>query len=435
MNFEGVKLGDVVEEITVGHVGPMASEYVASGIPFLRSQNVLPFTISTNDIRYITSAFHAQLKKSRLRPGDVVIVRTGKPGTCAVIPEWLEEANCSDLVIVRCGKRAHPRYIAYWVNSLAANHISGHLVGAVQQHFNVGAARQMPMLLPAFDDQLRILEVLGSLDNKIELNRRMNETLEAMAQAIFLDWFIDFGPTRRKLDGATHPVEIMGGLATEPDRARELAGLFPGRFGDDGLPEGWKEGTLGDVARAGGTAVSPSEIAPDTPYIGLEHMPRRSIALGEWEAASKVSSNKTAFRRGQILFGKLRPYFHKVGIAPVDGVSSTDIIVLDAINGHTRSMIAACVSTDEFVRFTDQGSTGTKMPRTSWGNMKRYLIALPPDGVIERYSAVASPLMEKIVANVHESRTLATARDLLLPKLMSGEIRLREVESLVEEVA
>jgi type I restriction enzyme S subunit len=194
VNFEKVKLGDVVEEITVGHVGSMASEYVASGVPFLRSQNVLPFGISTNDIRYITPAFHAQLKKSRLRPGDVVIVRTGKPGTCAVIPEWLEEANCSDLVIVRSSKRVHPRYIAYWVNSLAANHISGHLVGAVQQHFNVGAAREMPMLLPAFRDQLHILEVLASLDDKIELNRRMNETLEAMAQAIFRDWFVDFGP-------------------------------------------------------------------------------------------------------------------------------------------------------------------------------------------------------------------------------------------------
>ena len=81
---------------------------------------------------------------------------------------------------------------------------------------------------------------LGSLDDKIELNRRMNETLEAMAQAIFRDWFVDFGPTRRKIEGATDPVEIMGGLVTDPERAsQQMADMFPASFGDNGLPEGW----------------------------------------------------------------------------------------------------------------------------------------------------------------------------------------------------
>lgn len=295
--------------------------------------------------------------------------------------------------------------------------------------------RQFKVPLPPIHTQLAIAELLGSLDDKIELNRRTNETLEAMAQAIFRDWFVDFGPTRRKIDGATDPVEVMGGLVSDPDRARELAALFPAVLGDDGLPEGWREGTLGDVARTVGISVLPAQISPNTPYIGLEHMPRRSIALTEWEAASKVSSNKSAFRRGQILFGKLRPYFHKVGLAPVDGVCSTDIIVLDAIHGQARPMVTACVSTDEFIAFTDQGSTGTKMPRTSWGNMKKYQIALATDAVVASFAAVASPLMDKIVAAIHENRTLAATRDLLLPRLMSGEIRLRDAERQIEAVA
>ncbi|MBN1591046.1 MAG: restriction endonuclease subunit S, partial [Pirellulales bacterium] len=196
-----VILEDVADEITVGHVGTMASEYVGTGIPFLRSLNIEPFRINKTDIRYITPEFHARLKKSTLRPGDVVIVRTGKPGATAVIPDWLTEANCSDLVIVRPGRELDRRFLAYFVNGVAQQHVASQLVGAVQQHFNVGSARQMRLLLPPIGEQKAIAHVLGTLDDKIELNRRMNETLEAMARAIFKSWFVDFDPVRAKAAG------------------------------------------------------------------------------------------------------------------------------------------------------------------------------------------------------------------------------------------
>ena len=98
--WRNVALEDVAADVTVGHVGPMASEYVERGIPFLRSQNVEPLRINDTDLKFITEDFHARLKKSALSPGDVVIVRTGKPGACAVVPATLSVANCSDLVIV-----------------------------------------------------------------------------------------------------------------------------------------------------------------------------------------------------------------------------------------------------------------------------------------------------------------------------------------------
>src|SRR5579871_5295608 len=118
-----VALEDVAREITVGYVGPMASEYVGDGVPFLRSQNVDPLRINTDDLKYISDEFHARIAKSRLSPGDVVIVRTGKPGACAVIPPWLKDANCSDLVIVRCGEHIDSRFLAYYVNTAAAHHV------------------------------------------------------------------------------------------------------------------------------------------------------------------------------------------------------------------------------------------------------------------------------------------------------------------------
>lgn len=121
-----VFLGDVATEITVGFVGSMATEYVEAGIPFLRSLNVDALRIKRREMKFISPEFHQRISKSRFTPGDVVMVRTGKPGACASIPNWLPEANCSDLVIVRCGKEIDHRFLAYYVNTAANEHIAAH---------------------------------------------------------------------------------------------------------------------------------------------------------------------------------------------------------------------------------------------------------------------------------------------------------------------
>ena len=200
-DWHDVLLEDVSNDITVGYVGPMTSEYVPSGVPFLRSKNVERFGLDWNDMKYISRAFHDRLRKSALRPGDVVIVRTGKPGAAAIIPETLPEANCSDVVIVRPGPHLDARFVVYYLNSLATHHIDSHLVGAVQQHFNVASARRLRLRLPGIREQRTIAHILGTLDDKIELNRRMNETLEAMARALFKSWFVDFDPVRARMEG------------------------------------------------------------------------------------------------------------------------------------------------------------------------------------------------------------------------------------------
>jgi len=243
-----VKLEDVADEVTVGFVGSMATEYVETGIPFLRSLNVLPLRTETSEVKYITREFHEKLKKSALKPGDVVIVRTGKPGTCAVIPQELEEANCSDLVIVRCGRDIRPRFLAYWVNTVASEHVASHLVGAVQQHFNVGAAKQMPIRLPSVEVQDDILSILGALDDKIEVNRKTAATLEAMARALYRSWFVDFDPVHARSQG--QPPAHMN---------QSTAALFPDRFDDDGLPEGWEFDGLGNLCSQGKTSVKPMQ--------------------------------------------------------------------------------------------------------------------------------------------------------------------------------
>lgn len=306
----------------------------------------------------------------------------------------------------------------YLLSTIDFNLISS---GSALPYLTVKDLSRIPIEVPTRKDQEAIASVLGALDDKIELNRRMNETLEAMARAIFKDWFVDFGPTRAKMEGRA------------PYLVAETWSLFPDRLDADGKPEGWRFGKLGDVAQQVGESVKPEALDPGTPYIGLEHMPRKSIALSDWDGADKVTSGKLIFRKGDFLFGKLRPYFHKVGVAPVDGICSTDIVVLNARERKAAAFVLACISQDEFVAFTDRTSDGTKMPRTSWGRMERYDLCRPSEPALEAFNESVEPMLDRIVANIHESRTLAATRDLLLPKLMSGEVRVKDVENLVGE--
>ncbi len=321
--------------------------------------------------------------------------------------------------ILRASSDIATRFLHYAIN---ASDVSGYITGSTIPKLSQRNLRSILIPCPSPEAQEKIVALLGALDDKIDLNRRMNETLEAMARAIFKDWFVDFGPTRAKAEGR------------DPYLAPELWGLFPDALDDEGKPVGWGQGILADVAESPRRGVSPSDISEDTPYIGLEHMPRRSIALSEWEGAGKVKSNKTQFHRGEILFGKLRPYFHKVGIAPLDGICSTDIVVTIPRAPDWGAFILACLSSDEFVDYTNRTSTGTKMPRTSWKTMAQYKVFLPPQQVACAFQDVTQSLLDRLGANIHETAALGETRDCLIPKLMSGEIRLRNVEKAMEAV-
>ncbi len=212
----------------------------------------------------------------------------------------------------------------------------------------------------------------------------MNETLEALAQTLFKSWFVHAAQTK--------------------------------------LPNGWRAGTIGEVTENPRRGIQPEEIKSSTPYIGLEHMPRRCIALSDWGHAEELESNKFEFEAGEILFGKLRPYFHKVGVAPLDGVCSTDILVVRPKAPEWFGFVLGHVSSVELVNHTDAASTGTKMPRANWNDIARFEVALPPEPVAAEFTDLIRPMIDRVIANIHESRTLAILRDTLLSKLLSCKI-------------
>ncbi|MFY9609638.1 MAG: restriction endonuclease subunit S [Blastocatellia bacterium] len=368
-----------------------------------------------------------------VRKGDLLFARRSLvaegAGKCSVVLDT-DEPTTFESSIIRARpdpSKADSLFLFYFFNSIAGLHA----LDTIRRHVAVAGITgsdlvRLEVPVPRIDEQRAIVHILGTLDDKIDLNGRMNETLDAMARALFKSWFVDFDLVRVKTDGR------------EPGLPKPLADLFPDSFEDSELgeiPKGWRVSTLGEVAEHARRGVQPSEIEATTPYIALEHMPRRSIALSEWSVADGLESNKFMFMEVEILFGKLRPYFHKVGIAPVDGVCSTDIVVVAPRTEKWFGFVLGHVSSTALVEYTNARSTGTKMPRTSWGEMAGYPVVTPPEGVAEAFTKASRVAVDRIAASIHESRTLAELRDALLPKLISGELRVKDAEKFIRSAS
>ena len=409
-NWSKVYLQDVASEITVGFVGSMTKEYQAEGIPFLRSLNVNRFRINNKDLRYVSKEFHKKISKSRLTPGDVVIVRTGKPGTAAVIPDDLSEANCSDLVIVRCGEKIDNKFLCYFLNSTAIAHINAHLVGAVQQHFNVSSARTLEINLPPLNEQKGISNILGTIDKKIVLNKKNNETLEEIAKRIFKSWFIDFDPVIAKVEG------LSTGLPSE------ISNLFPDSFENfnfDKIPQSWEVSKFGKLC---------------TPKRG-KVITKKTIIPGEIP----------------VVAGGINPaYYHSKSNAssPVVTISSSGNA--GYVNLFYKDIWASDCSyinknVTDFIYFSHSflKVNQSKIFHLRHGAVQQHInpndlmeldLVLPPLNLINHYEQIVTPLHNKISSNLNEINTLSNMRDILLPKLISGELRIPDAEKMIEEI-
>jgi type I restriction enzyme, S subunit len=403
------------------------SELSSSGLPFARVSNI-DGGFNFTDVDRFPVRNLAKVKDKVSQPGDTVFTSKGTVGRFAYVTEETEQFVYSPQLCYWRSLDASlilPRFLYYWLNGrefwLQVNGVKGQTDMA--DYVSLSDQRKMFISIPSLAEQRAIAHILGSLDDKIELNRQMNRTLEEMARAIFKSWFVDFDPVHAK---------ARGEQPTGMDAA--TAALFPNSFEETELglvPRGWRVGTIGDIAQNSRRGADPNNLSADTPYIGLEHMPQRSIALSEWGKSGAVTSGKFHFEQWDILFGKLRPYFHKVGIAPSAGICSTDILVITEKEQHWFGLVLGHLSSTTFVDYASAVSTGTRMPRTNWSDMACFPIPIPNDDLALRLTEIVKPLIELIISNIYESRTLAELRDTLLPKLMSGQLRVPEAVEMV----
>jgi len=352
--------------------------------------------------------------------------------------------------IVRGNHRADTRFLSY---VLSQTDIGGYLTGSTMPKLTQGNLNRVPVIAPPLAEQKAIAAVLGALDDKIELNRRMNATLEAIARAIFQSWFIDFDPVRWNLDHnqpspqpsptergrSAAEGEGAPGLDFDPVRAKldpasrdhpagldqATAALFPASFQDSPIgeiPQGWRNGTLGELVELRTDRVDATPAKDGKRYIALEDMPSKSIDISSHQLGSAVNSSITAFRKGDVLFGSMRPYFHKVGLAFFDGITRTTTFVLRPRKDCFRHFALLHFFSNDVVAYSTTASVGTTIPYVKWDSLESYRIPIPPDSLLAAFEQAVSPLVQRIAAQGEESRTLATLRDTLLPKLLSGEL-------------
>ena len=233
--------------------------------------------------------------EAKVKGPGVVTGRYGTLGQVYYVQDDFWPLNTT--LYVRDFKGNDPRFISYFLQGLDffAYSDKAAVPGLNRNHLHTALVH-----LPPLDEQRRIAGILGALDDKIELNRRMSQTLEAMAQALFKSWFVDFDPVRAK--AANQPTGLPP----------HLDALFPHSFQESELgeiPSGWELGSLGDVATERRRTVKPRDVDPATPYIALAHMPQRSIALNQWAVAEGIESGKFAFKRGENPIRQAPPLF------------------------------------------------------------------------------------------------------------------------------
>jgi len=411
----------------VNKTAPVVSE--KTPYRMIRTTNIRNGRVNLEECRYVDkTTFEKWTRRAKLQFGDVVLTREAPIGEAGFITEP-ENLFLGQRVMQYRANPAilAPRFLLYAFRSPLLQHQFGSHEGSgsVVSHIRVGDCYKFKIPLPPLSVQTEIAETLGALDDRITLLRETNTTLEAIAQALFKSWFVDFDPVRAKQQGR------------EPEGMdTETAALFPDSFEESELglvPSRWQVGTLGDITETVKKQLPPSKLHADICYVGLEHIPRQSLSLTNWDNAEGLESAKSAFSKGDILFGKLRPYFHKVVIAPFYGVCSTDILVCRPKTPAYYGITAMYLFSKALVDYASRLSNGAKMPRINWKDLAEYPICIPTELLAAEYSKAIKPLFERITANVHQAQTLATLRDTLLPRLISGQLRLPGTVALLKE--
>lgn len=265
--------------------------------------------------------------------------------------------------------------------------------GAAQDNLSWEKLSTILFPAPPIEVQTKIADMLSIYDDLIENNQKQIKLLEEAAQRLYKEWFVDL----RFPDHETTPIV-------------------------DGIPEGWATSTVGGICDLKKETVTANKIDSEIPYIGLEHMPRVDFCLSNWGMAEDVTSNKFKYSEDDIIFGKIRPYFHKVGFALNSGVVSTDSFVMVAKQG-LWGLLLMTVFDKAFVDYTYQTcKEGAKMPRADWKQMEKYSVLIPEESVLNRFEDYIWTVTRRIKALALQNHALTEARDRLLPKLMSGEI-------------
>ena len=408
-----VKLSSIAT-LTVGFVGTMAKHYTESGVPLLRSLNIKPFKIVGNDMKYVSAEFSNSISKSILHKGDVIIVRTGIPGTCCVVPAEYDGCNCSDVVIVHPNTSlVDPHYLAAFINVWGQRQVQNNKVGAIQQHFNVHSAEEMLIFLPDLDEQKRIAAVIIALNSKIENNNSVCFELESMAKTIYDYWFTQFDFP----DANGKPYRSSGGAMVWNEQLKRS------------IPSGWKVLSLGNILDLlkDGTHNPPKRHSKGIPLL-------TGTMFGKTILSSKgvtyiAESDYTS------IHANYAPQKSDFIMTKIGSVGSVNILQEDDIPLaiHCNSALIRfkkdipvsyaffMLKSTMFQAFLKREISKTVQEFVSLDRLSGISICVPDDEVLSQFANMSDSILNKMILCETENRQLTKLRDWLLPMLMNGQ--------------
>jgi len=410
--WEKFRLGDIGKVIT-GKTPPTKNrEYYGDRYPF-----ITPSDIKTFDVRYLTSVerylsqqgFQYQEKKL-LPPKSICYVCIGSTvgKMCMTrVPSFTNQ----QLNSIICDETKVTPYFLFYklqfetprIQSIAEGKGSGKSI------INRTEFENLEIRIPPLEEQHRIASILSAYDDLIENNLRRVRILEEMAQTLYREWFVKF---------------------RFPDH--ETVWMVDSPLGK--IPEGWEAVALKEMVKSVKDNVKAGRHLHQIPYLPIGCLPRKSLAIVESKPGKEAKSSLIAFKKRDIIFGAMRPYFHKVVIAPFAGTTRSTCVVLRPIEEHSYSWAVLTLFEDNTVEYANKHSRGTTIPYAVWdGSLSEMPCVLPPDELMEKFNEIVSPTLESIRLSYFRQLNLRRTRDLLLSRLISGDLDVSDLDIGIRE--
>lgn len=367
-----------------------------SGYPLIRTPNVGRGRLILSDVHRVCEEVYNK-RNARAIPmaGDLIMAREAPAGNVAVIQPGEKVCLGQRTVLIRPDiEKVNPNFLAYYLLGPKQQHaLTSTANGATVAHVNMPHIRNLDICLPSRKEQDTIANYLSAYDAKIESVTKEVKLIEENAQLLYKEWFINL-----------------------------RCPYISEKFQDNGLPNGWSIATLGDIAYDAGVAAKKQNRNDFCYYLPIDCMPKKSLCYTVVDDVSLAESSLQSFQPGDIVMGAMRPYFHKVIIARDKGLTRNTCFVINAKNKSFWAYLALLIFSEETIKYASQISVGATMPYVRWGDFVKMPIIIPSKEIADKFSEIITPMIERINTLAVITQRLIEARNILLPKLISGEV-------------
>lgn len=371
MSWEKVKLGEISFCIQPGPFGSQLhnSDYADEGTPIIMPKDMVDGHIRHTGLIRVPEEHVARLQRHQVCAGNLMVARKGDVRKCVYITEnengWLTGSDC--LKVALNENVCFPKYIYYQLRSpYIGRWLEQISIGATMPSINTGLLSGIEMYLPSLEIQRRIADILSAYDDLIENNRKQIKLLEEAAQRLYKEWFVDL-----RFPGHEHTKIV------------------------DGVPEGWSMGILDDIVKETGESTKKENKQEYAYYLPIDCLPQKSIGYIDTNDIKLAKSSLVSFDKGDIIFGAMRPYFHKVVVARDKGITRSTCFVLNSRSASMWGYVAMLLFNTVTVEYATQISVGTTMPYVRWKDMKLMPSLIPNKQIAISFDNLVKPMMVK----------------------------------------